>query len=217
MTRQAKATCLDEAHPNVEMSSGFSTIVQEVTLAPGTIDLIQKSSVLNGLFASQARAQDHDAGHNLMRLAKEVNFRCNDILLRRHARCLEKVIVLGLSCHCHYIANRMTQRFNTPRMGLGVSILLPRMACMSLARDYGLDTALQLESPAVRNAMVWAGSILLATSSEGDPAWSLGRRLLRLCRVDHTVSLTMDIEICCESFPWPETLRLPFGTDPSLQ
>ena len=194
------------------MPSGFSRIVPAMPLTPKLIHLIQKSNLLNGLFTYQPILLDHDARHMLIQLAKEVNFRCNDILLRRDVDHLEKVLVLGLSSHCHYIAKDMARRFSTPRMGLGISILLSRMACMSLARVYGLDTALHMEYPVVRNAMVWAGSILLATSSEGDPAWSLGQRLLRLCQVDHTINWTVDIKVCREGFLWPETLKWPVGT-----
>ncbi|KAL8789932.1 MAG: hypothetical protein Q9195_006593 [Heterodermia aff. obscurata] len=169
--KNAKAMSSDVAQNyQVVMPSGFSTIIQVAPLTPKLINLIQKSSVLNDLFASQAMPQDHDVRHKLIQLAKEVNYHCSDILLCQNVDRFQNVLVLGLSCHCYYIAKEMTHRFSAPRMGLGISILLQKMACMSLARDYGLKSALHMGSPAVRDAIVWAGSMLLATSSEGDPA-----------------------------------------------
>ena len=101
----------------VVIPSGFSGTVLAMPLTPKMVDLIQKSSALNSLFTSQPILLDHDARHRLMQLAEEVNFRCNGILLHRDVDHLEKVLVPGLSSHCHYIANVMTQRFSTPRMG----------------------------------------------------------------------------------------------------
>ena len=84
---------------------------------------------------------------------------------------------------------------------------------MSLARlVYELDIVFHVEYPVVRNVLVWAGSILLATSSGGDPAWSLGQRLLHLCQVEHTIKWTVDIKMCREDSLWPETLKWPVGT-----
>ena len=110
--------------------------------------------MLNALYESQSIPQDHIGRHRLTQLAKELNFNCNDIRFCGEVDCLKKVLVLGLPCHYHYISSDVTQRFSIPRMGLGISILLSRMACVSLARVYGLHTELHLESPVVRNAIV---------------------------------------------------------------
>ena len=67
----------------VVMPSWFSGIVLAMPLTPKMIDLIQKSSSLNGVFGSQPMPQDRDVRHRLMQLAKKIGFHCNDILLRQ--------------------------------------------------------------------------------------------------------------------------------------
>ena len=188
------------------MPVGFAAIAQTTFLSLDTMDLIQTSCALNASFASQSLNMNRDDIPRLKQLAKETNFRCNDLLLQRKLNRVEEILVLGLSSHCQYIAQDMALRFRTPKVGLGVSMLLFKLSCTFLAREPGLMTILHLNSPSISNTMVWAGSMLAATSPEAEPAWSLGQRLLRVCEDDLKLDEPRKSTMCREDFLWPETL-----------
>lgn len=119
------------------MPVGFAAIAQTTLLSLDTIDLIQTSCALNTLFASPSSTMNPDDVSGLKQLAKETNFRCNDLLLHRKLNRAEEILVLGLSSHCRYLAKNMTLRLGTPIVGLGISMLLSKLSCTFLAREYG--------------------------------------------------------------------------------
>lgn len=188
------------------MPVGFAAIAQTTLLSLGTIDLIQRSCALKRSLASQPLSLDRNDIFELMELLKEINHRCNNLLLHRNLNRVEEILALSLLAHFQYSAKDLALRFSIPAIGLGMSTLLFRVSCTLLARDYELMAALDLESPSVGNAMAWAGSMLVATSPEDEPAWTLGHRVLRLCGDKRTPDWSKNPSMCRTSFVWPETL-----------
>ena len=190
----------------IKMPDGFAAIVHLAIHGQDTVDFIRSSCKLNACFSHHVSKINSNDTTELQELVKETNFRCTDIQLHRNLPTIEKLLVLGLASHCHYVARAMVLRFNASPLGLGISILLSKLSSTFLAREYELLTASDLKSPPIINAMMWAGSMLVATSSDDDPMHVLGKRLLRLCGDDHTPDGRRGPSRFEADFIWPETL-----------
>ena len=187
------------------MPRGFAAAAQTTLLSLDTIALIQSSCKINTMFEAWLLRVDRDNALTLVELTKEAIFRCNDLLQQRKLNRVEELLVLGLSAYCQYIAKDTALRSSNRATGLGIAVLLTRISCTFLARSYGLETVLDLNSPSISNAIVWAGSILMATSPEENPGWALGQRLLRLCN-NHMPDWSKNTNMCRLNFVWPGSL-----------
>lgn len=188
------------------LPEGFAALALAEHLSLNTVDLVEKASLLDKSFTSAIASKKGQDYGKLTSLAKEVIFRCNDQLVRRHSNHVDKIVVLSVSSFCRFIAVEMVMKLHMRPVGLGISILLFRLSCTHLARYQELGEGLHLETLAVRNAMYWAGAMLAATSFEDDPAWTLGQRLVRLCEGSESGNNSMTTEGVKEGFIWPDTL-----------
>ncbi|KAL8826046.1 MAG: hypothetical protein Q9170_007559 [Blastenia crenularia] len=192
------------------LPAGFIAMSQTGSLSADTFELVQRSCLLDALYFAQLSTPNPDDTLTPAQLAKEINFHCNDLLLcRSKLTRVEEILVLANASHCQQIAKDSALRFSTSTIGLGISPLLSRLSCVFLGRDDQLRAALNLEEDPTKNAMIWAGSILMATNGEDTPAWTLGQRILRLCD-DYLRPDTRSLaQMCKVDFIWPETLPFP--------
>lgn len=121
---------------------------------------------------------------------------------RRDLNDFEAFLALALCCLCQYLRVKMSGFTGSDPQGLrvaGLRYMFPR-------REYAVADCVDLTDPVIRDAAIWAASVILTLTSPNFPHWATTSawKLLSLCEGDEPKSWPDRIDLCKRKFFWPE-------------